>query len=319
MNFMQNVGGLSLGSQLKSLSDLLFSDVANIYIDLGIDLNPRFFPLFFLVHTEGAQSVTGAAKHLGVTHAAISKISKDMLTSNLLVKSIDVKDERRQLLTLGAQGKTLAKQLEPIWAEIRHEIDERIYQQEHNILLAIAELDASLSHQSLAQAVIARCHQTTKEIVSIINWDPAHRQSFFDINIEWLNKYFSDLINERDYQQLQYPETYYLARGGAILFAQNQDKIIGCCALERYSDDIYYLTKLGTLEAWQGKGVGRKLVLAALNKARSRGVKEVCLETSSRLTAANHLYQQLGFVIETPPNGKTEFERADTFMRLVLQ
>ncbi len=315
---MTEAGCLSLGSRLKRLSDHLYAEVAEIYQQLDIELNPRFFPLFSLLHSQGAQTITGAAKKLGVTHAAISKISTEMIRSGLIQKKTDPNDERRQLLTISRKGQDLARQLQPIWDSIRDVLNSKLNQQKHPILAALAEFESMLNSTSLAEAVIERTRQPSMKEVNITTWDPKFKSAFYDLNIEWLEAFFPTQICERDYQQLQHPESYYLSRGGVVLFAVVDNKAIGCCALEYYSDDVFYLTKTAVTVSHQGQGIGRKLIIAALDKARSREASEVCLETSSSLQAANHLYQQLGFTVATPPQDHYEFERVNTFMRLVL-
>lgn len=318
MDFIQQVGSLALGSRLRRVSDQLFQDVADIYQELGVSLNPRFFPLFYLIHTQGAQNITGAAKKLAVSHPAISKTAAEMLKEQLLCKTVDPQDERRQLLTLGPVGKALLTELEPVWTEIRLEIQRRLAQQQHNLLKALDEFEFTINTESLARNVIERCEQNRHQQVDIIDWDPSYREYFYELNMQWLQQYFAKDICPRDIAQLKQPETYYLAKGGIILFAKLRDQIVGCCALEFYNDQTYYLTKTAVSPNYQNKGIGRQLVLAALDKVRKRSAKEVCLETASQLQAANHLYRQLGFVEVEPPGGELEFDRTDTFMSVLV-
>ena len=68
---------------------------------------------------------------------------------------------------------------------------------------------------------------------------------------------------------------------------------------------------------WQGKQIGKKLALAAIEYAKSRNANEIVLETSRKLEAAVALYQQLGFVTE----GKltdSKYERSTIKMKLAL-
>jgi len=61
MDYMKSFGSLSLGSRLKRLSDRLVHDVIRLYQSQGIELNPTFFPLFNMLHQQGAMTVTDAA------------------------------------------------------------------------------------------------------------------------------------------------------------------------------------------------------------------------------------------------------------------
>ena len=58
---------------------------------------------------------------------------------------------------------------------------------------------------------------------------------------------------------------------------------------------ICEMKRLYVYSQWQGSGVGRRLVEAAIAAARSASYHCVCLDTLNRLAAANGLYRSLGF------------------------
>lgn len=45
----------------------------------------------------------------------------------------------------------------------------------------------------------------------------------------------------------------------------------------------------------QGHGTGRKLITAALDRARELGARRIDLESNAQLTSAVHLYEAFGF------------------------
>lgn len=68
-------------------------------------------------------------------------------------------------------------------------------------------------------------------------------------------------------------------------------EIVGCCALEPVWSDLAELKSLAIGQAYQGRGIGRKLVSAALAAARELGVKRVFC-----LTREPGFFEKLGFV-----------------------
>lgn len=50
-------------------------------------------------------------------------------------------------------------------------------------------------------------------------------------------------------------------------------------------------------ENYRGKGIGEKLIIAAINQAREENVKRLDLTSNPKRVAANSLYQRLGFKI----------------------
>ena len=66
------------------------------------------------------------------------------------------------------------------------------------------------------------------------------------------------------------------------LFVAEQDgKIVGCAALEIYSWKLAEVRSLAVSPAMQGQGVGKRLVEACLDRARTANILEVMAITSS--------------------------------------
>ena len=75
---------------------------------------------------------------------------------------------------------------------------------------------------------------------------------------------------------------------------------------------------MGVENPIQGLGIGRKLLLAALDKAREQGAKEVYLESATKLERAIQLYRNMGFVEVPHPEGVSVYPRSDIYMTLTL-
>lgn len=318
-DLMKTFGSLSLGSRLKRLSDRLIQDVVEIYQVQGIHLNPTFFPLFNLLHQHGAQAVTEAAEQLGVSHPAISKIARNMLNEGWISKTPDPKDERRQLLTLTPQSDALVAEIAPIWQEIKHYLDQVIADQQHPLLAALDDFEQRIQQQGFVQPVLANLqHRIRESDIEIIGWDASLREHFCQLNRQWLQEFFNGELTEHDERALYSPESYYLAKGGYIWFARCHQEIVGCVALAKQNNGQFEISKMGVDANMQGFGIGRKLLLTALNKAREMGAQEVYLESATKLNRAIRLYRNLGFREVPHPNGQSIYPRSDIYMTLTL-
>jgi len=102
--------------------------------------------------------------------------------------------------------------------------------------------------------------------------------------------------------------------GGAILFARHGRRLIGTCALLKAGDSRYELSKMAVTEAYQGAGIGRRLLMAAIKTYESKAGSELFLETNSALTPAIRLYESVGFVHATRPATPAHYTRADVYM-----
>jgi putative acetyltransferase len=94
---------------------------------------------------------------------------------------------------------------------------------------------------------------------------------------------------------------------------------VGCSALIHLEDDVFEVAKMAVSPAWQGRGLGRKILEHVIQKARDLGAKRLYLETNSRLTTAIRMYESVGFrhllrekVTPSP------YERVDVFMEMDL-
>jgi GNAT superfamily N-acetyltransferase len=91
----------------------------------------------------------------------------------------------------------------------------------------------------------------------------------------------------------------YAAPRGSLLLALVDGEIAGCCAL-RPLDNVDYanaceMKRLFVRKAFRGFGLGRQLVEATLDSARSIGYSYVLLDTLDDMEAARTLYEDLGF------------------------
>jgi GNAT superfamily N-acetyltransferase len=72
-------------------------------------------------------------------------------------------------------------------------------------------------------------------------------------------------------------------------------------------------------ERYQGRGIGRSVMNAAIEWARRKGVRRLWLETNHALTPAIRLYESCGFRhIAAAQRISSEYERSDVQMELWL-
>ena len=96
----------------------------------------------------------------------------------------------------------------------------------------------------------------------------------------------------------------YAAPRGALLLAEVDGAIAGCCALRPLDAADYpnasEMKRLFVRKAFRGFGLGRELAEAMLDRARQAGYACVLLDTLDDMESARALYADLGFE-EIPP------------------
>ncbi|GAB2576623.1 GNAT family N-acetyltransferase [Spirosoma areae] len=150
--------------------------------------------------------------------------------------------------------------------------------------------------------------------VSIIPYSPDYQPDFKRLNIDWISRYFT--VEPHDSEQLDDPETHILPNKGEIFFAKTDDGIVGCVAVVNMGESGFELAKMAVSPSVQGKGIGKKLCIAAIEYARQAGVKTLWLESNRKLTPALTMYTRVGF--REVPSVPTPYSRADIRMEMAL-
>ncbi len=87
----------------------------------------------------------------------------------------------------------------------------------------------------------------------------------------------------------------YVPPRGALLLATEGDEVAGCGAFRPWSEDACELKRMFLRPAFRGKGSGRKLANALIDRARGSGYRSMRLDTIDFMREAVMLYQSLGF------------------------
>jgi ribosomal protein S18 acetylase RimI-like enzyme/nicotinamidase-related amidase len=150
--------------------------------------------------------------------------------------------------------------------------------------------------------------------VKIIDFRPAYRQAFHDLNKAWLNRYFQ--VEPIDEYVLSQPEDAILHEGGKVFFALKDGTPVGTAALMHLDASRVELTKMAVDASCQGLGIGQGLCQQAIQVARQLGYRELVLFSHTRLESALHIYRKLGF--KNAELDSTKYKRANVMMTYAL-
>ncbi|WP_439690299.1 GNAT family N-acetyltransferase [Curtobacterium sp. SP.BCp] len=152
----------------------------------------------------------------------------------------------------------------------------------------------------------------------------ADAEAFRTLNEAWITRFFA--LEDEDRRYLGDPLGHIVEPGGAVLVARlaadaggGAETVIGCVGLAPTAPGEYELVKMAVSPDHQGHGTGRRLIAAALGRARGLGARRVVLESNSGLASAVHLYEAFGFRhLEPHEVAPSPYARADVHMRLDL-
>ena len=92
----------------------------------------------------------------------------------------------------------------------------------------------------------------------------------------------------------------YAAPEGYLLLAREGDTVLGCAALRRVDESTCEMKRVYVRSAARGRNLGRLLVEAILNEAKLAGYSRICLDVLPEFTAAQKLYESMGFESAEP-------------------
>jgi DNA-binding MarR family transcriptional regulator/GNAT superfamily N-acetyltransferase len=316
MSFFDTVGKMALGSRLRLLTEKITEDASHIYGLYGIDLHPKWFPVFYVLSKGETKTITAIAKEIGHSHPSVSKIISEMSKKGFVKEKKDKTDGRRNMVSLSAKGKDVTEKIEDQYADVNSAIEEISASTRNDLWKAIEEWEFLLEQKTLLRRVQEHKKQRESSKVKIVDYQPAYQQAFKDLNVEWISTYFT--MEAADYKALDNPQGYILDNGGHIFVALYEGEPVGVCALLKMDDPEYdyELAKMAVSPRAQGKSIGWLLGNAIIEKARSLGAKKVYLESNTILKPAISLYHKLGF--NKVPGHSSPYERCNIQMERII-
>jgi GNAT superfamily N-acetyltransferase len=241
---------------------------------------------------------------------------REMAAKGYVTEKKDKKDGRKNVISLANKGKEITERIGDQYTDVRSVIEEVLSQTRNDLWKAIEEWEYLLQQKTLFRRV--KEHRKTRESgnVKIVSYQANHREDFKKLNEEWISTYFK--MENADHEVLDDPQGYILDKGGHILVALYNARVVGVCALIKMDDPDYdyELAKMAVAPKAQGKNIGWLLGQAIIQKAKSLGASKIYLGSNTILQPALNLYNKLGF--QKIAGHPTPYERCNIQMELIL-
>lgn len=314
MNFLHELGKVALGSRLRRLGEVFANDGAHIYEMYGVDIQAKWFPVFYLLSQEGECSITAMSQNIGCSHPVVSQVVKEMKKAGLIETGKSSEDARVNVVKLSASGRALVPKMDVQIQDVAEAVESLFQHMQHDFWKALEEMEFLLEEKSFLSRVVEQRKQRESDQVEIVEFSDEYHEEFKRLNYEWIERDFS--VEEEDRATLEDPQGKILAPGGAILLAISDGEVVGTCALQIIDSSTLELAKMAVATTAQGKNIGWKLGVAILEKARALGAEKVFLESNTKLKPAINLYRKLGFekVIGAP----SPYQRCNIQMEVSL-
>jgi GNAT superfamily N-acetyltransferase len=139
----------------------------------------------------------------------------------------------------------------------------------------------------------------------MLSISPADSETDWRVAAELFREYAATLGNDICLigfsKELETMQTLYAPPEGALYLAREGDSPVGVVGLRRHvSTDTMprcaQMKRLYVRPAFRGRGAGRGLAMAVIERARALGYIDLVLDTLGTMHEAQALYRQLGFV-----------------------
>ncbi|MEB0260427.1 MULTISPECIES: bifunctional helix-turn-helix transcriptional regulator/GNAT family N-acetyltransferase [unclassified Mucilaginibacter] len=293
MEFYDKVGKMALGSRLRRLSEKLTDQAGDVYGLYNIEMNPKWFPVFYALAEGEDKSIMQIAQEISHSHPSVSTIVKEMVKHGVAQEVSHKTDARKNYIQLTDKGREINSRIQVQYTDVNAAVETALNETQYNIWKAVEEWEFLLEQKSLLNRVKDEKKLRESEDVQIVDYKPEYQHAFKQLNEEWITQYFK--MEPTDHKSLNHPDEYILDKGGHIFIALYNNEPIGACALVKMDDNIYELAKMAVSPKAKGKGIGFILGQACITKARELGATKLYLESNAILKPAISLYHKLGF------------------------
>jgi DNA-binding MarR family transcriptional regulator/N-acetylglutamate synthase-like GNAT family acetyltransferase len=302
--------------RIKRLGQKLNKDISLAYKKLNIEFEPKWFAICQYLDSQGFAPINEIASALDLTHPAIVQLVNEMVENNIVETVRDNVDKRKRMVSFTGKGKKIFNSILPLSNDIEEAVKELGKSAGFDILHFVDSLERTLKVKSFYNQIMEKDKKRLLDSVEILRYSQGYKNNFLQLNYEWLNKYFK--VEEEDIKILSNPDDVIINKGGEIFFARIDNEIVGTCAAIKVDKNSFELAKMAVTEKAQGKQAGKKLALAVIGFAYSKGAKSVILETSSILRTAISLYESIGFK-NVPGSFDSKYSRTTLRMKLDLK
>lgn len=315
-DFYYRTGLIAISRRLRHLADTLCKDDHEINELYNVDMEPRWFPVFFsLLGTDG-KSITEIAREVEVRHPNVIAIAKDMEAAGLVILKSDTEDKRRTLAQLTPKARNLEPALEQQWRDMERALNKINLATGIDLWEALNLWEAQIGERSILKRVEKEKKDAKKDGLQIVDYDEKkHHDAFRKLNEKWISDLFD--ITADDIHDIDHPYENIIEPGGYIYIAEYNGIPVGSFALMPCLQQQYdwELVKFAVDPGIRGVGIGKRLIETILTKARHIGGYRLYIESNSRCGAALHLLEKYGFKYLQGPSRQPD--RYD--VRLALQ
>ncbi len=313
---VQKLGYLAGATRFRRIGEKLQAEGDKMYSERGIDFKASWFATYYtLLKSTGPLTMQDIAAGIGFTHITVKNIVRELQDHGLVKITANPGDARSKHVMLTAKGKTLYAKLEPIWQSISKALQQLMTGGHPDLINAMSRIERDIELKPLPD----RIREVDQyQAVSVVDFKPSLKKHFYELAGNWLLHMLNGKLEKEDEFVLKNPEQAYLDKGGFVFFAIYKNKVVGCVALKRLSEDSFEFCKLYINPEVRKLGIATKLIERCITRCRENNANALWLQTTNELKEAHKLYYKLGFEDRKAPKEMDVLKRTQKIMRIQL-
>lgn len=304
---LDNLGYLSVGSQLRRIYERLQSEGDKIYKTVGLNFKSSWFPIFYTIANSNRHlSVMEITNRISYSRITVKNVVKELEKDGLIDIKANPNDKRSKLFKLTKKGKNLKPELETIWDLFSTEFQTIFNIEKANFLDSLHTINDNLDTMSLRKNVL---------------------KSYFDFNIrnaekdefEAIGTLMVDVYSNLDgFPKKEEQPTYYkmLQNVGVLTDNPNIELIVAVSQQGEIGGAVVYFKDMkdygsgGTAtqeknacgfrllavnSKFRGLSLGKELTNECINRGMKSSAEQILIHTTKAMKTAWGMYERLGF------------------------
>jgi DNA-binding MarR family transcriptional regulator/N-acetylglutamate synthase-like GNAT family acetyltransferase len=262
------------------------------------------------INSKNGCNATEVSEKLGIDRGYLSRIIQQFQEEKIVIKKQSSHDKRQYLLYITEDGKTVLDGLiETANREVRRMVESIPYKDKNTLVRSMESIEAIISGENKSDF-----H------VSIRSFRPGDVGYVAYLHGNLYEKIYGFSRTFEYYVMKGLTEFLEDSEGGDLWIAEVNGDIVGSIAITKSSEKIAQLRWFVIDERYQGFGIGKKLMNAALEFCENQGYQTVFLWTVNILETARYLYSKYNFTLtdEKPNNLWTDTELMEERWELTL-
>ncbi|MCB0634041.1 MAG: MarR family transcriptional regulator [Saprospiraceae bacterium] len=158
-DIIQRLGYIALPSRLKRISDKLAHSARQMYRQLGMDIEPNWYPVLLLVQDQPGISVTELAAQLKFTHQSVMALTRKMINTGYLKAGKDSSDGRKLVFQLSRKGREILPKVAAVWDAGRRALEDMLHG-DTGIMTYLDRLEAEMEEEGFGERIIGHMKES---------------------------------------------------------------------------------------------------------------------------------------------------------------